>query len=123
MPTNWLQVGSLLMFLGVALGAFGSHALKNKMDVHMMEVYKTAVLYHFIHAIAILVVAWLSSQQHTPVVQMAGRAFFLGIILFSGSLYLLSVTGIKWFGMITPFGGICFLAGWTYLFLASTKMY
>jgi len=114
---NWIQLGSLMMFLAVALGAFGAHALKDKLDSHYLDVYKTAVLYHFIHALALFVIAWLRSQYQDPKIQIAGLFFLAGIILFSGSLYLLSVTPAKWLGAITPLGGLCFLTGWAMLFL------
>lgn len=100
------------MFLGVALGAFGAHALRGKLSAHYMDVYRTAVLYHFIHALGLFVVAWLSTQIQSPKLNLAGIFLLAGIILFSGSLYVLSITGIKSLGAITPFGGLCFLAGW-----------
>jgi len=106
-----LRIAALLGFLGVALGAFGAHALKHTLSVHeTVEVWRTAVLYQLVHATALLAVA------------VAGRANALltgvwtaGIILFSGSLYVLGVTGIKWLGAITPLGGLAFLAGWLLL--------
>ena len=105
------------MFLAVALGAFGSHALRGKLSDYYLEVYKTAVLYQFIHALGLFVVAWLSTINHDPKITWAGIAFVAGIVLFSGSLYTLSVTGIKWLGAITPLGGLSFLAGWFLIFL------
>jgi uncharacterized membrane protein YgdD (TMEM256/DUF423 family) len=110
----WIKIGSLLMFLGVSLGAFGAHALRGKLDVYGIDIFKTAVLYHFIHAIGILIVGVLSKENSN--LNLAALFFILGIVLFSGSLYLLSVTGIKWLGAITPLGGLAFLAGWLYLF-------
>jgi len=118
MNFSWVQIGSVAMFLGVALGAFGAHALRERLTDYYLDVYKTAVLYHFIHGLALFVVAWLSAQQSDPKVQTAGIFFLLGIVLFSGSLYLLSVTQIKWLGAITPLGGLSFLAGWIFLFCA-----
>lgn len=111
----WIKIGSLLMFLAVALGAFGAHALKAKLTDYYLDVYNTAVLYHFIHALGLFVVAWLSTQSADPKITGAGIAFIIGIILFSGSLYVLSVTGIKWLGAITPLGGLSFLTGWALL--------
>ena len=102
------RMAAALCFLAVALGAFGAHALKGMLQANgMMEVWNKAVLYHFVHALALLVLAVLPA---------AGRAslalFVAGILLFSGSLYLLALTNIKWLGAITPLGGLCFLAGW-----------
>ncbi len=118
MNINWIQAASLLMFLGVAFGAFGSHALRSKLSEHYFDVYKTAVLYHLIHALGLFVVAWVSTQTTDPKVQTAGMLLLAGIVLFSGSLYILAVTGIKWLGAITPLGGLSFLAGWLILFLS-----
>jgi uncharacterized membrane protein YgdD (TMEM256/DUF423 family) len=112
----WVKIASLMMFLGVALGAFGSHALRGRMiSDYYFEVYKTGVLYHFIHAIGLFIVAWLSMTVADPKLNVAGIFMLLGIILFSGSLYALSLTGNKMLGMITPIGGVCFLIAWTLL--------
>ena len=100
------------MFAGVALGAFGAHALRDKLTEHYMSVYKTAVLYQFVHALALFVVAWLSVYTSDNKVNIAGGFFIAGILLFSGSLFLLAITNTKWLGAITPLGGIAFLIGW-----------
>lgn len=121
MNIHWTQLGSLLMFLGVALGAFGSHALRNKLTDHYLEVYKTATLYHFVHALALLAVAWLGTQSQDPKIHAAGIFFVIGIFLFSGSLYVLAVTQIKWLGALTPLGGLSFLLGWALLFWSRLK--
>ena len=121
MNINWIQIASLLMFAAVGLGAFGAHAIKGKITDTYLDVYKTAVLYHFIHALGIFIVAWLSTTNQDPKISCAGIAFILGITLFSGSLYLLSVTGLKWLGAITPLGGLSFLAGWLFIFLSATQ--
>lgn len=113
---NWFRIASLLMFLGVVLGAFGSHALKGRLSEHYLEVYKTGVLYHFIHALGLFVIAWLSTVSADPKLYWAGVFMVLGVILFSGSLYVLSITGIKWVGAITPLGGLSFLLAWSILF-------
>ena len=91
----WTKIASILMFLAVALGAFGSHALREKLTDHYLEVYKTAVLYHFIHALGLFVVAWLSTQTQDSKINLAGIFMLTGIILFSGSLYLLSITSMS----------------------------
>ena len=105
------RLAAAFCFLSVALGAFGAHALKGTLEAHhMTEVWKTAVLYHFIHALALLILAVL------PTVNRATASLFVaGILLFSGSLYLLALTNVKWLGAITPLGGLCFLAGWIWL--------
>ena len=114
----WAKIASLLMFLGVALGAFGSHALRDKLSAYSLEIYRTAVLYHFVHALGLFVIAWLATQNNDPRLSWSGIFFTAGIVLFSGSLYLLSVTGLKWLGAITPLGGLAFLAGWLILFIS-----
>jgi len=102
---------AVFCFSGVALGAFGAHALKDTLQANATtEVWKTAVLYHFVHALALLVLALLPGPS-----RVAGGLFATGIVIFSGSLYLLAVTNIKWLGAITPLGGLCFLAGWAWL--------
>ena len=114
----WAKVASLLLFIGVILGAFGSHALKDKLSPYAIDVFKTGVLYHLIHALGLFAVAWVSTQTANPKTFWAGLFLTIGIALFSGSLYLLAVTGIKIFGAITPLGGISFLTGWFLLFLS-----
>ncbi len=118
----WIRCGSLLMFLGVALGAFGAHGLKDTLSAEARPVYQTAVLYHLIHGMALLAVGWLATlKPNSPVVRQAGWAFVIGIVLFSGSLYALSLTGIKKLGIVTPFGGLALLVGWLFLTLATTR--
>jgi uncharacterized membrane protein YgdD (TMEM256/DUF423 family) len=105
------RLAAALCFLAVALGAFGAHALKGTLAANAMtDVWNKAVLYHFVHALALLVLAVL------PVTSRSASTLFLsGIVLFSGSLYLLALTNVKWLGAITPLGGLCFLAGWILL--------
>ena len=117
----WIKIGSLMLFIAVALGAFGAHALRSKISDYYFDVYKTAVLYHLIHGLGIFVVAWLSTVTTEPKINLAGIFFTAGIILFSGSLYLLSITGLKWLGAITPLGGLSFLTGWFLIFISSLK--
>lgn len=118
----WVQWGSALMFLGVALGAFGAHGLKDALSAEAKQTYQTAVLYHLVHGLALLAAGWLATlRPMESLVRTAGMSFVLGIILFSGSLYLLSITGIKKLGIITPFGGLAFLIGWACLALAAKR--
>lgn len=115
----WLRLGAMMMFLGVAFGAFGSHALRTRMTDYYFDVYRTGVFYHLIHALALLFVAWLSTFTSDSKVYWAGILLVCGIVLFSGSLYLLALTGQKWLGAITPFGGLAFLGAWVLIALAA----
>ena len=116
----WIRLGSFLMFLGVLLGAFGAHGLKNTLTPEGKQIYQTAVLYHLIHGLGLLAVGWLATlKPMDSLAPKAGWAFVIGILLFSGSLYLLSLTGIKKLGLITPFGGLAFLIGWSCLALSA----
>jgi uncharacterized membrane protein YgdD (TMEM256/DUF423 family) len=103
-------------FLAVALGAFGAHALRDHLDAYSMDVFQTAVLYHFVHTLALLAVGLLCrvSRPHRSL-RAAGTAFTVGLAIFCGSLYLLSITGIRWLGAITPIGGVAFICGWLLL--------
>ena len=111
-PAAWIRLGCLAMFLGVSAGAFGAHGLRNVLSDPMKAVFETGVRYQLIHGLALFVVAWLTSREPATAVQAAGWCFIVGIIFFSGSLYALSLTGIKPLGIVTPFGGVAFLAGW-----------
>ena len=108
--------GSVFAALAVVLGAFGAHGLKKVLTDEMMVVYNTAVDYHFIHALGILAIGILHHQfPESRAMIWAGIAMIIGILLFSGSLYVLSITEIRKLGMITPFGGLSFIAGWLIL--------
>ncbi|MBP6671658.1 MAG: DUF423 domain-containing protein [Bacteroidetes bacterium] len=120
MKRSLLLLGSTLGFFGVALGAFGAHGLKSILAPDMLVIFETAVRYHMYHVFAIILTALLAERN--PAAGTAGRLFGLGILLFSGSLYVLALTGIRTFGMITPFGGLSFLAGWGMLATAAFKM-
>lgn len=108
-------VGAIMAFLAVALGAFGAHALKNRLTPDMLEIFEVGVRYHMYHAFGLLAVAWATSRWPESNVTAAGWAFIVGIIIFSGSLYILSMTGMRWFGAVTPLGGLAFLIGWAIL--------
>jgi uncharacterized membrane protein YgdD (TMEM256/DUF423 family) len=109
----FLVLGSLNAMLAVILGAFGTHGLKMRIDVAMLEVYQTAVQYHLYHALGLIVVG-IVTLQYLPSVwfKTSGWLMFAGIILFSGSLYILSITQIRGFGAITPLGGMAFILAW-----------
>lgn len=115
------MAAAILLILAVAIGAFGAHALKPKLAEDLMHVYKTGVEYHFYHALGLLLIGILS--VYWPGETLYWSAFFLtlGILLFSGSLYLMAVTGIRWLGAVTPFGGLSFIAGWVLLLIAAWK--
>lgn len=110
-----VRAGSLMMFLAVALGAFAAHGLKDVLTPDMKAVFETGVRYHAYHALALLAAAWLMDRQPSKALTVAAWCFLVGILLFSGSLYALSLTGAKKLGMITPVGGLLFLAGWLLL--------
>lgn len=112
--------GSLFLLVAVVLGAFGAHGLKQVLSSEAKEIYQTAVFYHFVHGLGLLVVGSLALlKPDEPFVGYAGWALIAGILLFSGSLYLLSITGVKGLGFITPFGGLAFIAGWLCLAFAA----
>ncbi len=122
MPTFAIPLAALSGFLAVALGAFGAHGLKNRLSPEMLEVYQTAVQYHFYHALALLAVGILLRQGLSSSVLVASAWLFaIGTLVFSGSLYALAVTEIKILGAITPIGGLMFLLGWACLAYASIK--
>lgn len=113
----WVKAASLIMFCAVLLGAFGAHALRHYLSEVQMASYKTAVLYQFVHGLGLFVIAWLSTVSQDPKTSLAGIFMLAGIVLFSGSLYLLAITGIKILGVVTPIGGTCFLIAWILVFL------
>ena len=109
-----IRIAAALCFLAVALGAFGAHWLKPTLELNnLVEVWNKAVLYHFIHAIALFVLALFGSTNRG-----AWWLFFAGIIIFSGSLYAMGLTNMRWLGAVTPIGGLCFLAGWAWLVIS-----
>jgi uncharacterized membrane protein YgdD (TMEM256/DUF423 family) len=120
MDKTFFIIGSAIMFVAVAAGAFGSHGLSGYFADHpdLEPTYLTAVRYQMIHGLALLAVAWATTHWPGPLVNWAGYAFVAGVIIFSGSLYLLVLTDTRWLGAITPLGGAAFLAGW--LLLAAT---
>ncbi len=122
MERTFLILGALMGFLGVALGAFGAHALEATLKANGREgTFATATQYHMYHALALLAVAWAASRWPDNLVSWAGYLFVIGILLFSGSLYALSITNQRWLGAVTPLGGLAFLAGWVCLGLAAFR--
>lgn len=113
--------GAIFMALGVLLGAFGAHALKNILSPEMLAVYKTGVEYQFYHALGLLLIGLIGFQVKSKYLRWSGLFITIGIILFSGSLYTLALTGIKAIGAITPVGGLSFVAGWIFLAIAIIK--
>jgi|ERR1044072_4764939 uncharacterized membrane protein YgdD (TMEM256/DUF423 family) len=111
--------GSVLAFLAVALGAFGAHGLREKLTEESMAIYQTGVQYHMLHALALLLVAALSERLSLK--SIIGWLFIFGVLIFSGSLYLLAITQQRWLGAITPIGGVCFLSGWFLLALSAFR--
>jgi len=120
MDKTFAIAGAILMALGVGAGAFGAHALSGHFDKlpDLEATYSTAVRYHLIHALALFAVAWVAGRWPSSLVNAAGILIILGILLFSGSLYLLSITNIRWLGAITPLGGVAFIIGWILLALS-----
>jgi len=109
----WARIGALSAGIAVAAGAFGAHALRARVDARALDVFETAARYQMYHALALLFVAWLAERAPgSGAVRLAGWAFVAGAVLFSGSLYLMALTGATWLGAITPLGGVAFLAGW-----------
>lgn len=116
------SVGSINALIAVMLGAFGAHALKSRLTSEMMEIFQTAVQYHFYHALGLLAVGIIA--VHLPEsnwLKASGWLMLAGIVIFSGSLYILSITGIKWLGAITPIGGTAFILAWILLTVAVLK--
>lgn len=119
----WLVIAAVNGALAVAAGAFGAHALQGRLDAHAMQVFETGARYQMYHALAIGLAAFASRSAAASTVANAASALFLaGIVLFCGSLYLLALTGTKALGIVTPFGGLSFLAGWAALAWAATKV-
>ena len=117
----WFVSATIFGFLSVALGAFGAHSLKNFLDGYGKAIYKKAVIYQMFHAMALLAVGLLQHLAKDTFFSLAGWGFFVGILLFSGSFYLLAITGIKWLGAIIPMGGIAFLFGWIWFSFSMIK--
>ena len=120
---NWTVVGAVFMALAVAMGAFGAHALKDRLDEYSQGVYEKAVFYHFVHGIGILLISLLARVGilSASAEERAGWLMAIGIVLFSGSLYALAISGVRILGAVTPFGGVAFIAGWVLLAYEATR--
>ena len=112
MQQLFFAFGSSFAALGVITGAFGAHALKRHLTEDMLATFEIAVRYQLYHALGLIVVSWAASQWNSQLISVAGWLFVAGVAIFSGSLYILSLTGIRWLGAITPIGGVAFIVGW-----------
>ena len=115
---TWIIISAVSGFTAVAIGAFGAHGLREKLTPEMLEVYKTGVLYQFIHTIVLLILSLTNFIKST----IPSILFLIGIILFSFSLYIYSTSGIQFFAMITPVGGVCFLIGWLWIIVETIRI-
>jgi uncharacterized membrane protein YgdD (TMEM256/DUF423 family) len=119
MQRTFLLAGALAGLVGVGFGAFGAHGLRGRLSAEMLAVFETGVRYQMYHALALMALAALSDRLNGRLIEAAGWLFIAGIVVFSGSLYVLAVTGVTVLGAITPIGGVAFLAGWACLVLAT----
>jgi uncharacterized membrane protein YgdD (TMEM256/DUF423 family) len=119
---GFLMLAAFFGFTGVALGAFAAHGLKDRLSAEYLAIFHTGVMYQLVHTLALLAVALLAVQIPGRLMTWAGISFVVGIVLFSGSLYLLTLTGVTRLGIITPFGGLAFLAGWLLLGMAAWRL-
>ncbi len=113
--------GAVSAFLAVAAGAFGAHGLKARLGPDLLAIFETGVRYHLVHALGLFVVAWVAARWPGRPAAAAGWLLVAGTLLFSGSLYALALTGVRGWGAVTPFGGLCFLAGWACVVWAAAR--
>ncbi|MCB2222499.1 MAG: DUF423 domain-containing protein [Bacteroidetes bacterium] len=116
-----IMTAAIFMAMAVIIGAFGAHGLKSHLPEELMQTFKTGVEYHFYHALGLLLIGVLSFYMPSGLLNWSAFFLGIGIVIFSGSLYLLALTGIRWIGAITPIGGLSFIVGWVFLFLAAWK--
>ena len=122
MRNRHVVIGAIAAMLSVAIGAFGAHILQDRITAYELDVFRTGVQYQMFHSLGILVVALLADRLPSPkAANWAARLMLIGIVLFSGSLYVLAISGVNWLGAITPIGGVSFVAGWILLAIASYK--
>ena len=113
----WIIISGIMGFLAVAIGAFGAHGLDDKIPEHMLHVYKTGVTYHLVHSVCLLAISLTGNERYFK----AALFFWIGIILFSFSLYIYAITAVTAVAIITPFGGVCFLVGWILIVVEGFK--
>ena len=118
---NWFATGAIAAGLGVALGAFGAHILKPRLSVDLLAIFETGVRFQIYHSLALLAVGWAATRWPGAWVGASGWLFLVGIVVFSGSLYVMTFTGARWLGAITPMGGVAFILGWVALAVAALK--
>jgi uncharacterized membrane protein YgdD (TMEM256/DUF423 family) len=121
MERIFFAIGAVAAFIGVAAGAFGAHGLKSRLSAEMLATFEVAVRYQMYHAFALMAVAWAQTRWPASLLMASGWLFVVGMLLFSGSLYALSLTGARWLGAITPLGGLSLLAGWLALAWAALR--
>jgi uncharacterized membrane protein YgdD (TMEM256/DUF423 family) len=125
MPRLFFVIGALSAGISVAAGAFGAHALRARVEPRLLEVFETGARYQMYHALALIAAAWVATRVALPAAtpaHLAGWCFVAGTVLFSGSLYAMTFTGIRALGAITPIGGVCFILGWGALAVAALRM-
>ncbi len=120
---RWSIAGAVALCVAVMLGAFGTHGLRGRLDAYSLGIYEKAVFYHFVHALGLLIVPALAHVNllRSDLAAVVCTLLSLGVLFFSGSLYLLAVTGTAWLGAVTPLGGVCFIAGWFVLAAALVR--
>ena len=121
MDRLFVMLGALSAGLGVAAGAFGAHALRARVEPRLLEVFETGARYQMYHALALVAVGLLATRWNAPLLSVGGWLFVGGTVLFSGSLYAMTFTGIRALGAITPLGGVCFIAGWICLAVVAMR--
>jgi uncharacterized membrane protein YgdD (TMEM256/DUF423 family) len=121
MDAVFFRLGAFSALIAVAAGAFGAHALRTRLSPELLAVFETGARYQMYHALGLMAVAWAITRWPGPLLTWAGWLFAAGTVLFSGSLYALALSGMRWLGAVTPFGGVAFLAGWLCLALAARK--
>lgn len=121
MERLFFAFGSGFALIAVVTGAFAAHALKSRLSPDMFQVFEVAVRYQMYHALGLIAVAWASTQWSSQLITASGWLFVAGILIFSGSLYILSLTGVRWLGAITPIGGVAFIIGWGCLLWAAIR--
>ncbi len=122
MDRLFLMIGALSGAISVAAGAFGAHALREKVEPRLLDVFETAARYQMYHALALIAVGLVAARWSSGLTTSAGWLFVAGTVFFSGSLYAMTFTGVRALGAITPIGGVCFIAGWVCLALAAAKL-